>query len=259
MAFRRLDTTAPFNSASSAKLLEFYESHLLDKITRRAAKPSHKTFAASSFRCDRRSWFRLRGVQPDRLDTPDITLDFAASLGTACHEIIQSNLKEFLGDDWIDVDSYLKSIDFPYQYEVKTSANGLETQVEIIDPPIRFSCDGIIRWEGELWLLEIKTEEYSAWKSLTDSRPEHNDQTGLYATLLKLNKILFIYVDRWYGGMKSYSISMTESQQKDIMARICYVLDMVDKNIAPEGLSKGDKWCSPNYCPYHSKCKEYGR
>jgi len=259
MAFRKLDSVAPFNSTASAELLEFYENELNQKIVRQAAEPSHRTFAASSFRCDRRSWFRLRGVQPDELKQPDKGLDFISRIGTACHEIIQSDLREFLKEDWIDVCTYLKSINFSYEYTAKQSSNKLETQIEIARPPIRFACDGIIRWKDKLTLLEIKTCEYASWQDLTFAKAEHIDQAMLYATLLNLNDVLFLYQDRWYGDLKCYSLSVSLAQQDEIKHRLEYVLDMVDKNLAPEGLPKGDKWCSPNYCPYHKKCKEYGR
>ena len=36
-------------------------------------------------------------------------------------------------------------------------------------------------------------------------------------------------------------------------------MEMVDKNLAPPALPKGDSWCTPNMCPYYKRCEEYGR
>ena len=64
----------------------------------------------SYIRCRRISWFRLRGVLPDKDEAPDLTLNFTADIGTACHKIIQSNLSEMYGDNWIDVEDYLSEL-----------------------------------------------------------------------------------------------------------------------------------------------------
>ena len=73
MAFRTANFAhlAKFNSAASSDFIDLYESIVDRRITARNAEPKHKTFAPSSFRCPRVSWFRLRGVQPDAVSTPD--------------------------------------------------------------------------------------------------------------------------------------------------------------------------------------------
>lgn len=262
MAFRSWDAghLARFNSATSSDFLDFYENFVDKKLKEDAAKPSHRTFAASSFRCDRRSWFRLRGVQPDVPKKLDSTLQFTADIGTACHRIIQSNLRDALGSDWISVDDYLKTIDFPYEYTIQKDESGLEYQIEITSPyPIRFSCDGVVRWKGKLYLLEIKTSEFSSWDDLTDPKMQHIDQIKCYASLLRLSGVLFLYQDRQYGGLKCYEETVTETDSRNVFARFEYVMDMVAKNLAPEPLPKGDPWCTPSMCPYYKKCGEYGR
>lgn len=261
MAFRSWDAQhlARFNSSTASDFLDMYENYVDEKILEKAAQPSHKTFAASSFRCDRRSWFRLRGVQPDVPSVADRQLNFTAEIGTACHRIIQNNLKEALKDNWIDVQEYINSIDFPYEYELNQDDDGLESQLEIKDPPIRFACDGILRINEVNYLLEIKTSEYSSWQDLTDPKAEHVDQIKCYATLLKLNHVLFLYQDRQYGDLKCYEVTVSDFEQEQIIKRFQYVVDMVNKNLAPGGLPKGDKWCSPSMCAYYKKCQEYGR
>ncbi len=261
MAFRSWEAQhlARFNSATSSEFLDFYEEYIDNKIREAAARPSHSTFAASSFRCNRRSWFRLRGVEPDNVKVVDRTLNFTAEIGTACHRIIQSNLKDALKDDWISVEDHLKSIDFPYQYSLKVDDSGFEHQIEIVSPPIRFACDGIIRWRGKKYLLEIKTSEFSSWNSMTDPKEEHVDQIKCYATLLQLSGVLFLYQDRQYGEFKCYEVKITDIERQEVLNRFEYVMDMVKKNLAPEPLPRGDKWCTSAMCPYYKKCSEYGR
>lgn len=261
MAFKHWepDHLVRFNSSVSSDFLDLYASILDKQIQEHNSRPSHQTFSGSSFRCDRLSWFRLRGTQPDTIKNPDKQLNFTAQIGTACHRIIQSNLKSALGDDWIDVGEYINSIEFPYEYEINTDESGFESQITIVDPPVRFSCDGVIRWRDKLYLLEIKTSEFSSWSDMTDPKAEHVDQVKCYATLLHLHDVIFLYQDRQYGDFKCYEVHVTDDDMTQIKDRMKYVLDMVRKNLAPDPLPKGDKWCSESMCPYHKKCKEYGR
>ena len=261
MAFKswNADHLAKFNSAVSSEFLTDYEEFVKVSLRNKLSKPSHQTFAGSAFRCDRKSWFRLRGVQPDVADEPDLTSNFTADIGTACHRIIQTNLKVLLQDDWISVDSYLKELNPSYTYSINSDADDIECQVEIVDPPIMFACDGLIRRNNKLYLLEIKTSEFSSWNDLTDPKPQHIDQVKCYATLLNLHDVLFLYQDRQYGGLKCYELHITDDDMTKIWARFNYVMDMVKKNLAPDPLPKTDPWCTIAMCPYYNKCAEYGR
>ena len=254
------DRVARFNSAESANLLIDYESYVDEKIRSRTNQPSSKTFAPSSFRCPRRSWFRLRGVEPDKIQNPDAALEFSANIGTACHKIIQQNLKDLLKDNWVDVESYLRSQEnYPYTYSTRASDDSLESFITIEDPPIKFACDGIIHRNNKYYLLEIKTADYNSWDNLTEEKPEHRAQVNCYATLLGLEHVLMLYQDRTYGGLKCYEFRVTNIEKQEVLDRFKLVQDCVETQIAPPPLPRGDKWCSENYCNYYRKCSEYGR
>ena len=260
MAFRTANFAhlAKFNSAASSDFIDFYENIVDEKITAKNTEPKHKTFAPSSFRCPRVSWFRLRGVQPDEITKPDRVMEFSAEIGTACHEIIQHNLKEALGEDWIEVEDYLKdNPDVGNKYTWELEKSGYETKISINNPPIRFACDGILRWKGQIYLLEIKTSEFSSFDELTNPKDQHVDQIKCYATLLGIKKVLVLYQDRQYGGLKCFEMTISDNDNRYVLDRFQYVMDMVDANLAPEGLPKGDPWCSSNHCPYYRKCKEW--
>ena len=250
---------ARFNSAVSSDFLDFYENFVDEQIRKKNSEPSHKTFAPSGFRCKRKMWFRLRGTEPDQPKQVDRVLNFTAEIGTACHKIIQSNLKQALQDDWIDVKQYLEENPVPFKYNLEQDADSLETKIEFFNPPIRFACDGIVRWKGKLYLLEIKTSEYSSFDELTDPKSEHIMQVKCYATLLGLSGVIFMYQDRQYGSIKVYEYFVSENDKQVVLDTMKYVQEMVDANLAPEPLSKGDKWCSSNYCPYYLKCSQWGR
>lgn len=258
MAFKpaNLARLAKFNSAASSNFIDMYENFVDQQIAAQNAEPKHRTFAPSSMRCPRISWFRLRGVQPDEIPKPDRVLQFTADIGSACHEIIQSNLSKALGPNWIKVEDYLKLINFPYKYTL--TENGFETQIEIDSPPIRFACDGIIFWEGKYYLLEIKTSEYASFDELTDPKEQHKDQIKVYCTIFGLAGALVLYQDRQYGGLKCYEFQVTEADRKAVLDGMNHVMEMAECNLAPERLPKGDPWCTAGHCPYYRKCKEWG-
>ena len=116
-----------FNSATSSKLLDMYEKQVDEQIVSDSARPKSQTFAPSSIRCPRISWFRLRGVQPDKIRKPDRILQFSADIGTACHEIIQRNLINKLDTFWLSVKDYIDQLHPQYKYEVEK--HGYESRV----------------------------------------------------------------------------------------------------------------------------------
>lgn len=262
MAFKSWNSQhlAKFNSADSSEFLDMYEDARDAKILSEYDEPSRKTFAPSSFRCKRIQWFRLRGVQPDKPKTADAVLDFTAVVGTALHRMIQENLKDALGDRWIDVPTYIqKYVPNPDKYTCKPSTDSLETLVSLSDPPVSFSCDGIIRWKDEFILLEIKSSEFASWSDLTDPKPQHVDQTKCYCALLNLHRTFFLYIDRQYGGLKCYDVRYPEDVTSKVWSDMKDVHDAAIYHLCPDPLPKGDSWCTEAYCKYYKKCAEYGR
>lgn len=268
MAFRTSDARhlARFNSAISSQLLERYENYVEETLRANSARPSHRTFAPSSARCSRLQWFRLRGVDPDVPKRADLITEFTAQIGTSCHHMIQENMRAMLGDAWLDVREYLET---PYdecrlkkwdaEYVLDTDKSGIETLIEVKSPyPIRFAVDGLVCIDSEICLLEIKSSEYTSWDDLTDPKPEHIAQVKYYCTFLGIRKVLFLYIDRMYGGLKCYEFQVTPADHQQVEDEMKMVMDHVDLNIPPQGLPKGDKHCSSSYCPYYIKCQQWG-
>jgi len=255
MAFRQSTyNLARFNSAASSEFLNFYQKTVIDRIVREGETKPSRLLSPSSFRCDRRCWFKVRGVEPDIVINPDPVNQFKADIGTICHEIVQRNLVESLKVDWIDPEDYFK--EFPPPWKYKLERNLFECRVEVEDPPFRFSCDGIIRWKDKFFLLEIKTIEYSAFENMSDPRGDHIDQVQCYATLLNLSDVLFLYIDRTFGNTKCYEVAVSDKDKQNILDKVNRILLMKEQNLAPSRLPKGDSEC--DYCYYKSKCKKYG-
>lgn len=259
MSFRPVDFAhlAKFNSAASSDLVEKLQLFWDEDIREEDSKPSSRTIAPSSLRCLRRTWFRLRGTEPDSAKSTDRVLNFSARIGDACHELLQRKLSEHMGEDWVSLEHYLKENPIPHTY--KLDPKGFETRIAFEDIPIRFACDGIVRIMGEYRLLEIKSSDFSSWDDLTEPKPHHIKQVQCYATLLNLPSVLMVYIDRQYGGLKCYEVTVKQYEMDAINQSFKDLMLAVATNLAPEPLPKGDSWCSANMCPYFKKCKEYGR
>ena len=264
MAFRSVNVAAhltEFNSAVSSEFLNLYRDTLDAEIRSQNEAPKHRTFAPSQMRCDRVSWFRLRGTQPDSVKKPDRTLSFTADVGTACHEYIQDRLSHILGPDWITVKEWVDSNpDYFAEYEMNIEQKGYESMIDLKHPyPVRFACDGIVRFKGKVYLLEIKTSEFSSWNELMAPKPKHLDQIKTYSMLLGINDVIFLYQDRQYGGLKCFEIHIDTAEHTKLKQRMDRVLELVEANIAPDGLPRGDLDCTSSMCPYFKTCKEWGR
>ena len=258
MGFHKVSpgSIAKFNSAFSCDFLDKLESHIDEDILAENSKPSSKTFAPSSFRCSRAMWFRLRGTQPDQPNKADRVLKFKADMGTACHRVLQKYISEYMRDNWISLSEYLSNNPIPYKYNLREE--GYETLVEVTEPyPIRFACDGILKFNETYSLLEIKSSESDSFHDLTDPKPHHIDQVKCYCTILGLSRVLFLYIDRTYGDLKCYDIKVSDSDKQDVLEKFKSITWAAEYNIAPDPLPKGDSWCTPSFCPYYKKCKEW--
>lgn len=246
---------ASFNSATSQSLYESYQAEIENEVKSASTVPRSKNISPSSLRCKRKIWFKLRGSQPSAPPSVDHTLQFFARIGTACHKMIQERLQTIYGDNWLDVESYLGTV---YDKSEFTCAdNGYETLVTMTNLPIRFSVDGLVRIDNTLAIIEIKSIEYNSFQNLHDIKDSHIDQAVCYATLLKVNSVIFIYIDRTYGEIKCFELQVNAAKQQEMMSNIHNILDAVEKNIAPPKLPTGDIWCNPNRCEYYKVCKEY--
>lgn len=260
MAFRPANISehmTKFNSAASCDFLDLYDRIVDEEIVAANNEVKHRTFAPSSFKCDRINWFRLRGVQPDRIENPDKGLQFTADIGSACHEIIQSRLAScnIEGFEYLDVEEYLKTSGFPYKYTV--TRKGHECLIEIDDPPVRFAVDGLIKFKGTVYLLEIKTSEFGSFNDIVNIKERHLAQVKCYLALLNISNGLVLYMDRQYGGTKCFEIKVSESERHSVLDKMRHIQSLAAASIAPDKLPSGDSLCSANMCPYYKKCKEW--
>ena len=245
---------ARFNSDKSNHLINILEGQIVNDIREESARPRSCTIAPSAIRCQRKSWFRLRGVKPDIVPDPDLVLNHTAEVGTFLHKYIQGVLIKALGSDWIDVKDYLKEHPIPYSYEVEQS--GYETLISIQDPPIKFACDGIIRIDNKCCLFEIKSSDYKSWDDLCGIKPHHMDQINTYSTILDIDTVIALYVDRLYGNFKAYEYQVPLAVMTSTRDTIKTIQESAKSNLAPPKILDNTYMCKN--CEYQLKCKEWG-
>lgn len=264
LSFRTLnfDSVCRFNSSDACSILSIYNDIVDSDIHEGYDHVPTKVFTPSSLRCERRAWFRLRGVTPECVIDTDRSLKFIADMGTSCHRIIQERFIHGLSNngslEWVDVKDYLENVYHP-TCSYRTIRNQYEVKVEFDDPPVRFSVDGLLKLQSDYCLLEIKSCEHSKWSDLSDPRKEDISQFTAYCTLLGLDRGFFLYIDRQYGDIKCYEVKVSDDDKRKMLDMFKRVQESVQSGIAPPPLPKGDKWCTPAYCPYYKRCSEYGR
>ena len=122
---------------------------------------------------------------------------------------------------------------------------------------ISFLCDGIIRYKGHYYILELKTESTYKFVNRQGVDPSHYHQGITYSLAFGLNEVLFVYINRDVLDMKAFMFNVTEEMKLDIISYIeeCdgYVKRMITPP-KPEDVAK--KTCS--YCMYKSQCKKDG-
>ena len=259
MAFKKLSNIVVpnFNSAISCEFLSICQSSIKDSIRHKNTEAKQQSFAPSSMRCKRISWFRLNGyATDDSEDSVNMTLSFSSMLGIAIHEYLQNSLCRCDSETfhWINVDHWIRN---HCDYECECEVSGLESKVKIINPPITFACDGIIQIKNRYFILEIKSISSKEFVSLDTPRYYHEDQVKVYSTFLNIPNILFLYVDRTFGEMKCFEYEVSKQDMQDVRQNVDEVLEYFRLGLAPDKLPKGDRNCTPSMCLYYHLCKKF--
>lgn len=233
---------------------------LLNEATVRLEKrrqPS-KTFKPSSLGgCLRRVYFEVTGAEIDDNQQVDPNLVGIAQSGTDRHERIQKTIAQMkdLGYDveWIDVEEYLKRRPQPGTEVVEKK--GMETKLRNTILNLSFMCDGIIKFKGKYYVLEIKTEVSFKWNGRVQVEDKHKTQATCYSVALGIDDILFIYENRDFCSKKTFHVQITNQDKEE---RVIHRIETVNAHI--EDGTVPDKTTTQSeckYCPFTNVCKKY--
>lgn len=225
-----------------------------DKDTR---LPS-KTYKPSGMNCIRQSYYQIMGIEPDPSSSSYSMVGICNS-GTDIHVRIQTAVEQMkengMDCEYINVADFVKQRSLDYLDIV--SKNGMETKLYHKKLNMSFMCDGIIRYKGHYYILELKTESSFKFINRKGVDNSHYHQGIAYSLAFGIDEVLFVYINRDVLDMKSFMFNVTPEMKTELVSYIEECDGYVNRNIAPpkpDDVPK--KACS--YCGYKTQCKKDG-
>lgn len=251
-----IDSVTDKLSVPEAFLLDIKKSvEITDK--KNQSKPS-PTYKPSGMNCMRASYYQITGAEQDSSNASYILVGIAES-GTDRHERIQQYITDMKSNgfdcEYVDVSTFIKQRGLDY-LEVRSKTN-YETKLYWKDMNLSFLCDGIIKYRGHYYILEIKTETQEKWFKRSGVDPNHYNQATAYSLAFNLPQVLFIYENRNTCDKKAYLFDITDDMRTGLIGYIANCDSYIESKIVPpKPLDSGPKFCQ--YCSYRKVCDKDG-
>ena len=218
-------------------------------------KPS-RSYKPSSMNCIRNMWYQMTGADPDE-GTVSYNLICICNSGTDIHERIQEAVATMTTNqmdcDYIDVADFVKLRNLDYLDIV--SKQGMETKLFHKELKMSFLCDGIIRYKGHYYILELKTESSYKFQARGGVDPKHYAQGTSYSVAFGIPEVIFVYINRDTLDMKSYLFVPTDEQKSELIGRITECDNYVALNsVPPKPIDVPKSACA--YCSYIGRCRK---
>lgn len=213
-----------------------------------------KTYKPSGMNCMRASYYTITGVEGLQEDMSYSGIGIVSS-GSETHERIQKAVAGMKDNDmdceYVDVGEYVRRRQ-KLAVEV-VSKQGMETKLFHHDLNMSFLCDGIIKYKGKYYILELKTETSNKFWNRDGVDPGHYMQAKAYCTALGLNEVIFVYICRDNSQMKSFLYEVTEDMKQEIRNYVATCDEYIVKKQVPPALDDKRK-CQ--YCTYKEQCRK---
>lgn len=215
-----------------------------------------KTYKPSSMNCIRNMFYQRIGKTPDNNDSSYILTGICHS-GSDIHERIQKAVEDMKENnmecEYVDVAEFVKQRNLDYLDIV--SKQGMETKLFHKDLQMSFLCDGIIKYKGHYYILELKTESIYKWQSRKGVDPKHYAQGTAYSVAFDIPEVIFVYINRDLLDMKSFMFKPTDEMKQELVGKILNCEQYVqDNKCPPKPLEASNKFCQ--YCNYKSYCRK---
>lgn len=213
-----------------------------------------KTFKPSGMNCIRASYYQLMGVQPE-YGSSSYSLIGICNSGTDIHVRIQTAVEQMKDNgidcEYIDVAEYVKSRNLDYLDIV--SKSGMETKLYHKNYNMSFMCDGIIRYKGRYYILELKTENSYKFSNRRDVDPSHYNQGTAYSIAFGIDQVLFVYISRDVLDMKAFMFTPTDEMKQNLIDYIEDCTYYVKRFVVPPKPENVEKKAC-RYCGYKTQC-----
>lgn len=219
-------------------------------------RKSSKYYKPSSMNCVRQMFYTRTGRKKDEAGASYIS-EGICNCGTDIHERVQKYVAGMLDNgidcEYVDVAQFVK--ERKLSHLKVTGQNGMETHLLHRTLNLSFLCDGIIKYKGTHYILEIKTEGSSKWYNREGVDPSHYRQATAYSISMELAGVIFVYINRDIFDMKTYMFRPSEEMKQDFVGLIEECDGYVKRLIAPPKPQDVErKTCE--YCEYKEQCRK---
>lgn len=219
------------------------------------SRPPSQTYKPSSMNCIRNMYFQIIGAE-GREDVMSTELVGICESGTDRHDRIQKAVMAMktnnIDCEYIDVAEYVTSHNLTDLDIVSKQGNETKLYHKVLN--MSFLCDGIIRYKGHYYILEIKTETSNKFWDRQGVNPDHIMQGTAYSEAFHIDDVLFLYECRDNCAKKTFMLHVTDEMRNAFKQKIADCNGYVKRKVAPpipKDVSK--KACA--YCSYASYCK----
>lgn len=254
--FRLLDSVADDTPVEQSFLGDLKRS--IEMTTDKTDREPSKTYKPSSMTCIRNMYYQVTGRERDP-QRSNYTLVGICNSGTDIHERVQKYVADMKNND-IDCE-YINVADFVRQrnldYLEVVSQQGMETKLYNKVLNISFLCDGIIRYKGKYYILELKTENSYKWQARNGVDPKHYSQGIAYSLMFHIDEVIFVYINRDILDMKAFMFVPTDEMRNDLVNRILECENFVSEGKTPPKPADVPKSVC-EYCSYRNSCRQEG-
>lgn len=222
-------------------------------------KNSHKpslTYKPSSMKCIRNMYYQVTGAESESSDASYMLIGICNS-GTDIHIRIQQAIEQMKDNgidcEYVDVAQFVTDRELTDTIDI-VEKSGMETKLYQKQLNISFLCDGIIKYKGHYYILELKTEnsyKFSMRKNVDES---HYAQGTAYSFILGLPKVIFVYINRDNLDMRAFMFEPTTEMKQELVNKIIDCDGYKERNEVPpkpDDLPKNQ--CT--YCGYRKLCE----
>ncbi len=226
-------------------------------------RPGSKSYKPSSMNCLRAMYYIVTGAESDLYGETYTGIGICNS-GSDIHQRIQRAVLEMKDNgidcEYVNVADYVRRRNLEYLEVVKEPdfENGIyETKLFNKALNMSFLCDGIIKYKGEYFILELKTENTNKFWTREGADVSHYNQGTAYSISLQLPNVLFVYINRDVLDMKSFMFTPSDEMKTDLVGKIMTCDEYVAKLTAPpKPIDIPKKVCE--YCNYKTQCRKDG-
>ena len=222
--------------------------------------PGSKTYKPSGMKCIRAMAYTILGKPIDETGSSYVGIGICNS-GTDIHQRIQKAVLDMRNNgmdcEYVNVADYVRSRNLDYLQITKEpdfEHGDYETKLYHKTLNMSFLCDGVIKYQGKYYILELKTESSNKFWSRTDTNPEHYNQGTAYSIALGIDNIIFVYISRDTLDMKSYMFTPTDDMKNNLIGMITTCDDYVKRLQIPPKPMLDKRVCE--YCCYKTQCRK---